>query len=63
MAKICDIEVSLYNEKEHFFCHTLLVDIGKLNYPKNLLNATIEYVLPTESFNVPFEQRKSIIIP
>ena len=41
MAKICDIEVSLSNEKEHSFCHTLLVDIGKLNYPKNLLNATI----------------------
>ena len=41
MVKICDTEVSLSNEKKHSFCHTLLVDSGKLNYPKNLLNATI----------------------
>ena len=31
MVEICDIEVSLSNEKEHSFCHTPLFGSDKLN--------------------------------
>ena len=55
MEKICDVEISLLNQNENCLCYTLLFSNEKLNDVKNLciLNATIEYILSTEMFNVP----------
>ena len=65
IVKIRDVEVSLPNENENCFCHILQFGSHKLNGVKNLciLNATIEYILSTERFNVLFKYWKSITIP
>ena len=55
MEKICGIEISILDQNENCLCYTLLFGSDKLNDVNNLniLNATIEYILSTERFNVP----------
>ena len=55
MNKICDIGSSLIDQNENSLCYTLLFDKENMNDSENahILNATIEYILGTERFNVP----------
>ena len=55
MEKICDVEISILDQNENFLCYTLFFGSDNLNDVKNLsrLNATVEYIISTESFNVP----------
>ena len=55
MEKICDVEISILNKNENCLCYTLFFGSDKLNDVKNLsrLNATVEYIISTESFNFP----------
>ena len=55
MNKICDIDISLTNQNEIFLFYTLPFGKENMNDNKNLhiLNATIEYILSGEKFNVP----------
>ena len=56
MEKIRDFEISFLDQNENGLCYTLLFCSDKVNDAKNLciLNATTEYTLSIESFNVPF---------
>ena len=55
MEKICDVEISILNKNENCLCYPLFFGSDKLNDVKNLsrLNATVEYIISTESFNFP----------
>ena len=55
MNKICDIGSSLIDQNENSLCYTLLFDKENMNDSENahILNATREYILATERFNVP----------
>ena len=53
--KIRDIDSSLIDQNENSLCYTLLFDKENMNDSDNvhILNATMEYILSTERFNVP----------
>ena len=55
MNKIRDIDSSLIDQNENSLCYTLLFGKENMNDSENthILNATIEYILATERFNVP----------
>ena len=55
MNKIRDIDISLIDQNENSLCYTLLFGKDKMNGSEDahILNATIEYILATERFNVP----------
>ena len=55
MNKIRDIDSSLIDQNENCLCYTLLFGKENINESKNthVVNATIEYILATERFNVP----------
>ena len=55
MNKIRDIDSSLIDQNENSLCYTLLFGKENMNDSEktHILNATIEYILSTERFNVP----------
>ena len=55
MNKICDNDSSFTNQNEISLFYTLLFGKENMNDSENphILNATIEYILSTEKFNVP----------
>ena len=55
MNKIRDIDSSLIDQNENSLCNTLLLCKEKENDSDNahIFNATIEYILSSERFNVP----------
>ena len=56
MNKIRDIDSSLTNQNEIFLFYTLPFGKENINNSENshILNATLEYILSAEKFNVPF---------
>ena len=55
MNKIRDTDSSLIDQNEDSLCYTLVFGKENMNDSENthILNATIEYILSTERFNVP----------
>ena len=55
MNKIRNIDSSLIDQNENYFCYTLLCGQENMNDSDNahILNATIEQTLSTERLNVP----------
>ena len=54
MNKIRDIDSSLIDQNESSLCYRLLFGKENMNDSENthILNATIEYILSTERFNI-----------
>ena len=55
MNKIRDIDSSLIDQNDNSLCYTLLFGKENMNDSDNahILNATKEYILSTERFNIP----------
>ena len=55
IKKICYIDSSLIDQNGNSLCYALLLDKENMNKSKkiHILNATIEYILSNERFNVP----------
>ena len=55
MNKIRDIDSSRIDQNKNSLCYTLLFGKENMNDSEktHILNATIEYILSTERFNVP----------